>query len=280
MYYMVSILTNREREVIDKKIRHCKLTQQDSNYLSKYVRPKLREMKLLDAKLLLDKLEYNQKTVAIENKIKKIILENLKGVELIILYGSAIQTNYKKYNDVDVMVITKKKTWKRVGEKYREIFRIKKKIKKYSINLDLELYDKKTFYEFYNSDISLAYQLKESKVIYGNLDLPSKLEIPKINLRTKLDYSIVEEDVSNLEIYKAIRNLILLKLALNKIIDNKKLIETLNEEIGKGLSEKLKEGRVSAIERKIALLHLKRLLKIVLNTLERAKWEKIVLLNH
>ena len=54
------LLTPRELGVIAKKLRNEKLTQQDSNYLSRFVRPKLREASLLDAKGLLNILEYNQ----------------------------------------------------------------------------------------------------------------------------------------------------------------------------------------------------------------------------
>ena len=65
------VLTDKEIEVINKKLLGEKLSQQDSNYLSRYVRPKLREINLIDAKTLLSKLKYCQKALAIENKIKE-----------------------------------------------------------------------------------------------------------------------------------------------------------------------------------------------------------------
>ena len=107
------ILTNKELQIINKKLSKAKLTQQDSNYLSKYIRPKLREIKTINAQELLNKLDYNQKSISIEKKIKQIILKNIKNIDSITIYGSAIQNNYKKYNDIDVMVITKEKSWKK-----------------------------------------------------------------------------------------------------------------------------------------------------------------------
>ena len=41
---MVKILTSREKEIINKKINGISLTQNESNILSKSIRPKLREV--------------------------------------------------------------------------------------------------------------------------------------------------------------------------------------------------------------------------------------------
>ena len=273
------VLTDKELEVIEKKLSGKKINQQDSNYLSKYVRPKLKEITLINAKFLLDALEYNQKALSIERKIKQILLEEVKDIDSIIIYGSAIQTNYKKYNDVDVLVIVKKKFWKKLGEKYRRIMEIKKEAKKSLIALDLEVYDKKTFYASYSSNPSLIYQLKDRKVIYGRLKLPKKLTIPKLELRMKLDYSFPEKDLRGYELYKAIRNLVLINLILQKIIDNKELYNSLNKEIGEKIALILKKGKESAIERKIAMLILKKLFLSTLKELKEAKWEKIELSN-
>jgi len=68
------VLTPKELRVIKKKLSGAKMNQQDSNYLSRYIRPKLKEIKEIDAKLLLEKLEYNQKGLSIEKKI----INNLK----------------------------------------------------------------------------------------------------------------------------------------------------------------------------------------------------------
>ena len=81
------ILTKKELAVINKRLANQRLTQQDSNYLSRCVRPKLREMSRIDAEGLLAKLHYSQKTTAIEKRIKQLILQNLKHVDSITIYG-------------------------------------------------------------------------------------------------------------------------------------------------------------------------------------------------
>lgn len=274
------ILTKKEVEVIGKKLQNMRLSQQDSNYLSRFVRPKLREISLIDAGSLLSKLEYNQKIASIEKRIKRIILKKIKEVESITLYGSAIQNNYKNYNDLDVLVIVKRKFWKKLREKYKKTLEVKETAKKYSLNLDLGVYDKKTFQKSYPYNISLIYQLKDRKTIYGHLKLPSRIEIPKLDLRMKVDYSILGDgENSGPEIYKAIRNLILISLILKKIVNNRELVNSVNKEIGENLADRLRSNKEVDIDRKIAFLHLNQLLKLILKKLKESKWEKIVLSN-
>ena len=213
-----------------------------------------------------------------EKRIINVILKKIKNVSSITIYGSVIQNNYKDYNDVDVLVITNKKYWKKLSEKYMIILKLKQKLKRY-LNLDLQLYDLKNFNKSYQSNISLVYQLKDSKTIYGKLKLKKKIKIPKLDIRMKLDYSVVDDDDKGIEIYKAIRNVILINLILNKIIDNKMLIDSINNDVGSNLSKKLKSNKESIIERKIALLYLKKALKLALKKINKSKWEKIVLLN-
>ena len=107
------ILTPRELEVINKKLKNEKITQLDSNILTRSIRPKLKEIITINANYLLERLSYNPKNRAIENQIKKIILNNIVQVEAIILIGSAIQTSYNNYNDIDIIIITKNKIWTR-----------------------------------------------------------------------------------------------------------------------------------------------------------------------
>jgi len=275
------VLTKKEIEVIDKRLRGKKLSQQDSNYLSRFVRPKLKEISEIDARLLLDKLGYNQKARSIEKKIKKIILESIKEVEAIVLYGSAIQNNYKDYNDIDVLVVVKEKFWRKLYEKIDKIVEIKKIAKKSGIVLDLEIYDKKTFFEVVPYSLSLAYQLKDKKAIYGNLKTPKRLELYKISLEMKLDYSCLEDkDSSGEEIYKAIRNLVLVKMALKKVVDNYKLKNCLIEEFGESLIERLKNNQASKEEKRFALRQLTSQVDSVIKKLREEKWEKMMLSGH
>ena len=269
------IFTKKELEVVEKKMKNKKLTQTDSNYLARFIRPKLREIALIDAKFLLDKLEYNQKIKSIEGRIRKIILEGIKNVQAIVIHGSAIQTNYKNYNDIDILIVIKNKI--SIKEKYRKIIEIKKILSKYHIKADIEIYDKKTIERSYSHSPSLIYQLKDKKVIYGRLNLNNKIELYNIDLKMKLDWSNLEDNPEGIEIYKALRNVILVKLLLNKVVDNGKLREFLNEEIGKNLLERLKNNQESNADRKIALIYLNKLLEQTEKEIGNELWEKIEL---
>lgn len=265
-------------KVIDKKLKNNKLNQTDSNYLSRFIRPKLKEIALINAKYLLDKMEYNQKISSIENKIKKVILGSIAKVDSIIIFGSAIQNNYKNYNDIDIMVVTKKKIYERIKHKYQIISEIKKSLSLESIAADIQIYDKETLIKSYPHSPTLVYQLKDHKVIYGKLKLPKKIELYNIDIQMKLDWSDIEDiEPEGIDIYKAIRNVILLRLILSKIIDNAKLKECLNDEIGKNLLEKLRNNKESKAERKIALNYLKELKEKTRQELKGGLWEKIEL---
>ncbi len=272
------IWTPRELQVIRKKISKAKLTQQDSNYLSRYVRPKLKEINSIEAGELLDKLEYNQKAISIENKIKEIILKEIKETDSIILYGSAVQNNYKNYNDIDIIIATKRKIYNTKKEKWKKISELKDILKKYGIIADIQIYSKKALEYNSTRNPDLIYQLEDYKIIYGNLKIPNKIEIYNADLHMKLDWSkIYDTRPRGNEIYKALRNTILVRLLLNKIVDNKKLKESLYEELGKNLIERLKNNEESKLDRKIALAYLKNLIKKTRDEIKGGLWEKIEL---
>jgi len=265
------ILTKREIEVIEKKLRNEKMTQQDSNYLSRYVRPKLREIAEIDSKDLLRKLNYNQGVLSIEKKIKDMILRKIKNVKAIVLYGSAVQTAYLGYKDIDVLIVTKNKVWGNQKERYQLI----KSLKVDDLNLDIQIITEKELYSQYPHNPSLIYQLEDRKIIYGKINLPKKIELHNIDLRMKLDWSDIQDN-SSLEIYKSLRNAILIKLLLKKIIDNQILQVKIEEEIGKKTIDNLKNNRASVEERKLAKLRLKNLIKKLENDLQGGIWEKRV----
>ncbi|MDP2924896.1 MAG: nucleotidyltransferase domain-containing protein [Nanoarchaeota archaeon] len=271
------ILTPRELQVINKKLANKKLTQQDSNYLSKYVRPKLREISKIDAALLLNKIKYNQKSRSIEKKIIKITLENIKDVDSIILYGSAIQTNYHDYNDIDIMIVTKKKLYKAEMEKWRKIKELKDILKNYGIISDIEIISKENLLDSYKNSPTLIYQLKDHKIIYGKIKIPKETAIYRIDLIMKLDWSDLIERPTGKEIYSALRNAVLVRLILNKIIDNSKLKEYLYNELGKNLISKLKNNQASKEEKKYAINYLNELIRDTSKQLEGELWEKIEL---
>ncbi len=266
-----SILTPTEKKVIQKKLNNEKMTNQDSYYLSVSIRPKLREMSLMNPRELLARIEYNQKAVSIERKIKNMLLKKIKNIKAIVLHGSAVQTNYSNYEDIDVLVITKEKIWKNQKDKYQLI----KSLKSGELNLDIQIMTEKEVCLQYSHNPSLIYQLKDKKVIYGKINLPKKVELHNADLRMKLDWSDIQ-DSSSKEIYYSLRNAVLVKLLLKKIIDNKILKESVEEEIGKRTADNLKNNQASIEERKLAKLRLKNLIKELEDDLQGELWEKKV----
>jgi predicted nucleotidyltransferase len=277
----LDLLTANENRVLNKKLNNKKLTQVEANYLSRAIRPKLRkleELKQIDVHSLLQKIQYNQKGKSIELKIKNLIEKSIINLDSIILYGSAIQTNYYSYNDIDVLVITKSKRWNREKEKYALIKTIKEKAKDLGLILDIQILEGKTFYSEYSSSPDLVYQLKDCKIILGDIQIPKKINFSKLDLQMKLDWSDINEiNPSGIELYKAIRNALLVKLLFNKIIDNQKLKESLYDEAGKNLIDKLKTSKTSGAERKIALIYLNELSRDIREEIRKASWERIEL---
>ena len=273
-----TIFTNKELEVINKKMSNKNLNQVDSNYLYKFIRPKIREIALIDASLLLSKMEYNQKIKSIEERIKKAIIASLDSEELkvksIVLYGSVVQTNYREYNDIDIIAVTNMEINPK-KEKYKKILGIKKLLEKDSIKADIEIYGEQELYKLYPSSPSLIYQLKDSKIIYGKLNLKKKIELYNIHLQMKLDWSYLDDEPLGVDIYRALRNVILVRLLLNKVVDNFKLKQSLEDEVGKNLIQRLKNNKESKTDRKVALMILEELNGSTRKELGKALWEKI-----
>jgi len=271
------IFTEREMQVIKRKMKNKSLSQTDSNYLYRFIRPKLREITSIDAKTMLDKMEYNQKIKSIEKKIKKVVLENVEKVEAIVLYGSVVQNNYKNYNDIDILVVTKEKNYEKLKERYNKIKELKETLKLEGINADIQIYDKKTINEGYSRSPTLIYQLKDHKIIYGDLKVPGEIKLYNIDLKMQLDYSDLEGlSPTGDEIYKALRNVILVRLLSNKIVDNARLKESLNEELGKNLIERLKNNQASKREKRFALNFLSELSQKTREELKKELWARKV----
>lgn len=278
---MVKILTIREMKIIKKKINSRSLTQNESNILSKNIRPKLKEIGKINSAELLNKLEYNQKAMPIKNKIKKIILEVVPQVDSIILCGSAVQNNYKDYNDIDIIVATKKQLTKSQKKKKEMIKNIENAGKEKNLNLDIQIYSKKSILNQYPKNPSLIYQLKDSQIIYGKLKIPNKISFSNLDLRMKLDWSegLNVNSEAN-EIYYAIRNAMLVFLLMNKEVDNYKLKVNLANLIGDALIQKLKNNQASKSEKELALSCLNLIINHLETELKNSKWEKIEIENH
>ncbi|MEK6860153.1 MAG: nucleotidyltransferase domain-containing protein [Nanoarchaeota archaeon] len=273
---MVRILTRKEKKIIEKKLSNKKLTQVESNRLSKAIRPKLKEISSIDASYLLNKLEYRQIAHSIENRIIKAIKKNLPEVDSIILYGSVVQNNYHDYNDIDIMIVTKIRIKPEIA-KWRKIEELKNILKNNNIIADIEIISRENLIASYKNSPTLIYQLKDHKVIYGNIKIPEELEVYNIDLIMKLDWSRWIYRPTGREIYGALRNTILVRLLLNKIIDNRKLKESLYHELGKNLIDKLKNNKQSKEERKFALNYLKNLIQDTRDKIGGELWGKIEL---
>lgn len=275
---MVSILTNREYEIINKKIKGLSLSQNESNILSKSVRPKLKEISRINASTLLNSLEYNQMARSIENKISKLISRNMKSIQALVIFGSAVQTNYKSYRDIDLLIITKKRIWKSTRDKYNIIMNLTNLAKDAGLNLDIQIIDKSSFYSESFHNPSLIYQLKECRVIYGAIKILPKTELSKLDLRMKLDWSDIDDEESNgREIYQSFRNIILVRLLLQRIVDNKLLRENVARELGELIIAKLKNNTASMPERKRVLRYIHELSEKTDKEIREAPWEKIAL---
>ena len=255
------LLTKREVEAINAKLSRAKLTQQDSNCLSSYVRPKLREMALIDSRLLLRMIAYNQKIRSMEQRIKAIVLANVRHVSSITLYGSVVYSGYTDFKDIDVLVGVSRRFWADLGEKYRLIVKLKKMAGRAGLNLDIKIFLEKEIVESYPNNVTLIYELKDARQLYGKRALPKKVSITKDALLFHMDYSYsvlldVNEyglgEISGREIYSAIRNLWIIRLAADKVIDNARLIETLNAELGRNTIGSLKDDACSLLQKKIA----------------------------
>ncbi len=280
-YYMIFkneslLLTKKEIEVMNRRLKNMKLNQQDSNYLSRFVRPKLREISRINANMLLNKLEYNQKAKSIENKIKKFILGIAPNVDSITICGSVIQNNYKEYNDIDIIVATKKILTKDQKKKRELIEKIKKMGDSEDLNLDIQIYPKDSILSQYPHNPSLIYQLKDSKTIYGKLEIPKKINLSGLDLKMKLDWSSgLGIHSGSDEIYYAIRNALLILLLMNKKVDNYELRKNLAGILGTDLLTKLRSNKASKLEKKLVLNYLNLLVNYLEIELKNSKWEKI-----
>ena len=209
-----------------------------------------------------------------------IILKNIPKVDSIIVCGSAVQTNYKEYNDIDIIVATKNILTRSLKEKNKLLKKTKEIGKKEGINLDVQIYARNSILSQYSHNPSLIYQLKDSKVIYGKLKIPAKVKLSNLDLKMKLDWSEGLHSYSNAsEIYYAIRNAMLVLMLINKKIDNYQLRDNLISILGKDLNVRLRKNQASKTEKKLALDYLNLLTKYLETELNNPKWEKIELEN-
>ncbi len=271
----VNILTDREREVIRKKLENKRLNQLDSNILTRSVRPKLEAIKSIDANHLMQRLKYNQKSISIENKIRNLILKNLRGVRAIIVYGSYVINNYDNYNDIDVLILVKE-PFENLGKKYENIDKLEKIAKKENLDLDIQILSQKYYNHRISRSPNLAYQMKDSKIIYGEAEKISNVEISKLDLYMKLDDSdIVSSSSEGEELYRALRNIIMVRLLSLGIISNSLLKYLCDLSLGVGMVNRLRSNKVSKEEKKLVFKIIRLMGSSLTKELKEAQWEKI-----
>ena len=187
-----------------------------------------------------------------------------------------MHNNYKEYNDIDIIIVTKRILIRNPKKKKELIKKIEGGAMRKNLNLDVQLYAKNSILLQYPHNPSLIYQLKDSKVIYGKIKIPDKIILSNLDLKMKLDWSEGLDGHSRAdEIYYAIRNALLVLLLMNRRVDNYELRKNLADILGADLLIKLRSNKASKLEKKLALNYLNLLVKYLETELKDSKWEKI-----
>lgn len=268
------ILSKKEIEVVWKRLNNRSITQTESNYLSRSIRPKLKASEFAVSNKLISLLNYRRKKYERkDNILRSKIMEGLKdihkNVKAVIIFGSYVRNFHSNYRDVDVMVVLDKKVWNKLSEKNR----LEKKIEsKLEIKTDINLVVYKELIKLLPYSPVLQTQLEDYKVVYGRINLDKKLIINKNYLKSKLlgVEGIIElgRKIKSGYIYNAIRNCLAIKLFLNKKIDNKWIIRNIENNIGKRTVNALISDKANLVQRDIGLRYLKYLYKKIWRVLD------------
>jgi len=259
------ILSNKEIEVVMKRLNNKHLTQTESNYMSRSIRPKLRAAKFASSLDMLSLLDYRRKKHERErNKLKNAIITSIGNiihdVKAIILFGSYVRNKHTAYNDIDAMVVLDKKLWK-TG---MEMNKIKKDIEeRCELKLDVQLIYVKDLKVLYPYSPLLQTQLEEYDIIYGSIRLPKKMIIDKLYLyKELLEVDIILEMNKSLEpryLYSGMRKVLAIQLFLDKNVDNRLVIKTIENNIGRTTLRCLQQDTANKIQKDMALRYLRHL---------------------
>jgi len=263
------ILSDREIEVVRKRLQNQHITQTESNYLSRSIRPKLKAAQIATSLGLLSLLNYRRKKYERENKIIKNKLldyfnKNLNKaiIKAVVLYGSYVQNRHTNYRDIDVLIILNKKIWKTSAEKYRLEKNIEKNI---DLDIDAHLVLYKDLIKVFPYSPLLQTELGHYELIYGNFNLKKKIIINKQYLYTKLlEVELILELGKHIEpryIYNALRTCVSIKLFINKIVSNKLIIDNITGNLGHLTTKSLIENKANIVQKEIALKYLTYLYK-------------------
>ncbi len=278
------ILSNKEIEVVLKRLNNRHITQTESNYLSRSIRPKLKSAEYAANNNVLSLLGYRRRRYERENGIlrKKIIgslqknlqLMNLsvKNIKAVVLFGSYVRNSHINYRDIDAMIAVNKKIWKTSAQRNKLEKNIESNI---GIETDVNLVVYRELIRILPYNPFLQTELEHHEVIFGKINLPSKIIINKQYLYGKLleiEYVMeLGKDIKARYIYNAIRNCLAIDLFLKKIVNNKLIIGIIEKNIGKLTADNLMDNRATLLQRHIALKYLEYLYNKLREELKSAK---------
>jgi len=267
------ILSNKEIEVVLKRLNNKHITQTESNYLSRSVRPKLRSAEFAASAELLSLLDYRRRRYEREDNLlrKKIInsINDIGDIKAVILFGSYIRNKHTNYRDIDVMVVLNRKLWGSSAEKNR----MEEDIEKVTdVKTDVNLVSYKELVKLFPYSPLLQTELEEYKIIYGDMRLSRKIITDKPYLYRKLletEYVLeLGRKIKPRYIYNAIRACIAIKLFLDKKVDNKLIIKTIIDNIGKLTADNLINNGANQVQKDIALKYLRYLYNELMKVLK------------
>ena len=156
------------------------------------------------------------------------------------------------------MVVLNNKTWKNSAEKHRLEMAIESSID-VKTDINLIVYDELISLLPYSP--LLQTELEDYNIVYGDIKLTKKIIIDKEYLYKRLlEVEYVLELGKNIKpkyIYNAIRDCLSIELFLKKIINNKLIMQTIKNNIGKSTVESLMDNKADLIQKDIALKYLK-----------------------
>ncbi|MFH1849899.1 MAG: nucleotidyltransferase domain-containing protein [archaeon] len=266
------ILTKTEIEVVLKRLNNRPITQTESNYLSRSIRPKLKSAEIaasigLRSLLSYRRKKYERKDALLANKI--IGATHNLSIKAIALFGSYIRNSHTNYRDIDLMVVLNRKTWKTSAQKRKLETGIERAV---DIVADVSLVVYRELTKALPYSPLLQSELEDYKVIYGDLRISKKIIIDKAYLYSKLletEYVLALKNINSRYIYNAIRTCISIQLFLGQTVDNQLTKKTIEHDIGRSTTEALLDNKANTIQRDIALRYLKYLYKHLMNQIEQ-----------
>lgn len=268
------ILSPKEIQTILKRLKNKPITQTESNYLSRSIRPKLQAAEQATQLNILSKLDYKRKKYQRnDQELKKQILNAIpkniqKQIKAIILYGSYLTTNHTNYKDIDLLIILKKKLWSNLKEKSK----LKQKIESNTQPpLDITITTEKSLKEHMPYNPILQSQMQTHKIIHGNITLPKTKKRNKpylYQLAAEIEaIKGMNKIMTARELYHAIRTSIAIIIYLKGNVNNDKIERNMKNILGKEVIKGLRQGKLTKLQRKITIIYLKQLYQRLENTL-------------